>query len=135
MKSRKAQSSTEFLISLILIIIILVVMYELSFDMSLRKDLIASQYEGDKISAKIARTIDWVAITGPGTSIIFSAGAYPSQFIIISGSEVIAFGQSNSTMSISPTLAGNAQQTSYFSSNQNLNVSFNGTNVTVTQMG
>lgn len=103
--------------------------------MNTREQYLASYFEGEKTAAKLSQTIDWALIIGDGANITVSTHAFPSQNIIAANSQVLVFGTGNRTIAISQTLANQTSNTGLISSNQNLGVAFNGTNITISQLG
>lgn len=126
---QKAQSSLEFLISLSLLLMLLVGMYELSFSMTERKNQMLSQIEGENTAARVASCENWAFIAGPGASIAMVPASNPEQRIIVSQTQVLSFGAKNRTLAIYPSFA--PASAGEFNSSQTLNVSFNGTNISV----
>jgi hypothetical protein len=129
---KKAQSSLEFLISLAMLLLLLIGMYELSFDMVGRKNQLLSQFEGEKTAARLASAANWAFIAGPGAGISVVCASDPEQRIVASQIQVLSFGAKNRTLAIYPSFAPIANVS--FNSSQTVNVSFNGTNVSMSAL-
>jgi len=132
---KKAQTSIEYVLSLALLLLLFLAMYMLSHEMNTREQYLASMFEGEKTAAKLSQTIDWALILGKGSNISVKTHSDPPQTLIVSHAQVISFGLNNQTIAISPIIANMSNSTGFFQSNQNLGVAFNGTNITITQLG
>ncbi|MFA5108660.1 MAG: hypothetical protein WC492_03965 [Candidatus Micrarchaeia archaeon] len=131
---KRAQSSIEVLISFSILLLMLIVMYELSHSMSVAKDNIASQFEGEKVAAQISGEIYWAAVAGKGTQINVSAYSYPEQTIITSGQSVLSLGPQNNTLAVALTIANITNRSGPISSNQNLKVIYNDSNISISAL-
>lgn len=135
MEKTKGQVSLEFVISLIIFLLILISMYELSASMNQRKDLIASQFEGEKTASKVANAISWAMISGANSTIFIKPVSYPEQSLRISGAQVLSFGLLNNSLSIAPIVANTSSRSGIIATNQTLKVIYNGSNISITQLG
>jgi hypothetical protein len=131
---KRAQSSIEVLISFSILLLMLIVMYELSHSMSVATDNIASQFEGEKVAAQISGEIYWAAVAGKGTQINVSAYSYPEQTIITSGQSVLSLGPQNNTLAVALTIANITNRSGPISSNQNLKVIYNDSNISISAL-
>ena len=132
---KKAQTSIEYVIALALLLLMFVAMYELSHDMGMREQYLASYLEGEKTAAKISETVDWALILGNNSNLTVQLHSNPPQRIIASQAQVISLGTDNRTIAISPAIANMTVYTGLINSSQILGVAFNGTNVTISQLG
>ena len=128
---RKAQTSIEYIMSLSILLLMFLAMYQLSYDMNMREQYLASLFEGEKTAAKLSTTIDWALILGKGSNLSVRTHSNPPQTLIASKFQVLSLGTANSTIAISPTIASEISYSQVISSNQILGVSYNGTNVTI----
>jgi len=129
----KAQASIEYVLSLSILLLMFIAMYQLSFDMNLREQYLVSLFEGEKTAAKLSNTINWALILGNGSNISVRTHSNPSQILIASQAQVLSFGTDNRTVVISSTLANATSYSGAIQSNQILGVSYDGTNVTISQ--
>ena len=123
-QTMRAQSSLEYVLLLSALLLILIAIYGLSIDMDLRRSLISSQLEGERVASRLARAIDAVAVAGPGTQLNLSLTSNPNQTVIVSGAEVLAFGPQNRTLAVVHTL-GNLTAPNQFTANANVQVLYN----------
>lgn len=130
----RGQSSLEYVLLLSALLLILIVIYTLSNGMDLRRQLITSQMEGARATQVLGRAIDSVVLAGPGTSSSISVVTFPNQTIIVSGAEVLALGPSNRTLAITHTLS-NLTEYNQFTASGNVQIYYNGTNVSVQYLG
>ncbi|MDE1798239.1 MAG: hypothetical protein KGH63_02440 [Candidatus Micrarchaeota archaeon] len=132
----RGQSSLEYILLLSALLLILISVYGLSVDMDLRRSLISSQMEGERVASRLGRAIDAVAAAGPGAQYNLSLTTNPNQTIIVSGAEVLAFGPQNRTLAVVHTL-GNLTSQNQFTANSNVQVYYNPStgNITVTPWG
>ncbi|MFH0927522.1 MAG: hypothetical protein V1822_02985 [Candidatus Micrarchaeota archaeon] len=131
----RGQTSIEYVISLSVLLLIFIGMYELAHTMDTREQYLASYFEGEKIAAKLSNTVDWALILGDGSSLTVSTHSSPNETIIAAQAQVIAFGPGNRIISISPAIASMTSPTGEIPSNQYLGVSYDGTSVTISQLG
>jgi len=129
----RGQTSIEYVIAISVLLLIFIAMFQLSYDMNSREQYLASYFEGEKLASKISLTAGWALILGNNSNITIPAHTYPPQNLIISQAQVISFGTDNRTIAISQMLANSTPNTGLISSNQNLGVAFNGTNITISQ--
>ncbi len=132
----RGQSSLEYLLLLSALLLILIAIYGLSIDMDLRRSLIASQMEGERVASRLCRAMDAVAVAGPGTKYNLSLFSNPNQTVIVSGAEVLAFGPQNRTLALVHCL-GNITTQNQFTANSNVKVYYDPSigNITVTPWG
>ena len=93
----RGQSSIEYVAAMAGLIIILITVYEVSVGMNAQTLLMQSQLEGERVAEQLGGAIDGAAIAGPGTNVTIQLYTFPSQTLIISGSEIIARGEDNRT--------------------------------------
>jgi uncharacterized protein (UPF0333 family) len=126
-----AQASLEYILLLSGLLLMLITIYTLSSDMDLRRQLLSSQLEGERVATRLARAIDAVAVAGDGARYNLSLFSTPNQTIIASGAEVIALGPDNRTIAIVHTL-GNLTTQTQFTADRYVLVLYNGSAITVT---
>ncbi len=93
----RGQSSIEYVVAMAGLIVILIALYEVSVGMNARALLMQSQLEGERVAEQLAGAIDGAGIAGPGTNVTISLYTFPSQTLLVSGSEIIARGADNRT--------------------------------------
>jgi len=135
MRNKSAQASIEYAVCLAILLIIFFAMYQLFFDMQNRMTNLSSILEGEKTSARLSDSIDWALIIGSGSNISVDVNSNPAQKIIASGSQIVSLGVSNQSLSVSPTISSLINYFGPADSAQKFGVFFNGTNISISQLG
>lgn len=132
----RGQASTEYILLLAALLLILISIYTLSIQMSQRESLLASQLEGERVAARMARALDEVILAGPNSTRNLSLTSSPNQILVVSGDEVLSFGPQNETLAIAHYLANLTTTQTSFAANQYLQINYkNRTTVTITELG
>lgn len=98
----RAQSTIEYLVITAIFIFLLAISYAASTSMGERREAIEAQMEGERTASMLARQIDAVSRSGDGALTSTLVHAYPPQLILVSGSEVLAFGPRNISLAAVP---------------------------------
>ncbi|VVB56890.1 Uncharacterised protein [uncultured archaeon] len=95
----RGQSSTEYVLSIIGLMLILVALYEVSSSMNARLLALSSQIEGERAAAQLGRSLDALDSMGPSSHTVVRLYTFPQQSLTLGGALIISRSSDNLTAS------------------------------------
>lgn len=113
---KRGQTSIEYVLAMVGLMILLVALYEVSISMGQRVSAMQTRMEGTRLAAQMGQALDWAEVIGPGAQINISFYSFPAQHLSLKGGEIVvldeneqaaAFGRQLGMMEAPTTRYGN----------------------------
>jgi len=85
----RGQTSIEYVLAMVGLLILLIALYEISVSMNNRIGVLQARMEGERVAAHLGQAMDWMQVLGPGAKTNISLYSFPAQHLIIMESEII----------------------------------------------
>lgn len=117
----RAQTSTEYVIAMVGLLITLMALYEVSASMNARLAALGTQMEAQRVAAQFSRAMDAAMVLGPGTRINVTLYSFPAQRLILQGQDIVVLGNGDREAAFARGL-GWVQSRAEFYANQSVSV-------------
>ncbi len=93
----RGQSSTEYILAMIGLLLTLAALYEVSASMNARLGLMQAQMEGERAAAQLGRALEAVSEAGPGAQAAVRLYTSPPQRLMLNASDIAVLGADRPT--------------------------------------
>ena len=131
---QKGQTSIEYVLAMVGLMILLISLYEVSISMNGRLSAMQSRMEGRRVAAQLGQALDWAEVIGPGARINISFYSFPAQHLILNGSEIVILDENEQAVGFGRHLGNVTVQTTRYA-NESVSVNNTGGNLSVSGLG
>ena len=131
---RQGQTSIEYVLAMVGLMILLIALYEVSVSMNGRLSAMQARMEGTRLAAQMGRALDWAEVMGPGTNVTISFYSFPAQYLFLKGSEIVVQDENNQSVGFGRHLGVVPIRTTR-QANETVNVSNTAGDLAITGLG
>lgn len=131
---RKGQTSIEYVLAMVGLMIMLIALYEISVSMSARLGVMQARMEGQRVAAQLGNTLDWAQVLGAGARININLYSFPAQHLIVNESEIVILDAEGQAVDFERHLGMINTQTTIYA-NSSIGVNNTRGNLTVAMIG